>query len=457
MPIVDGKNELFLAMDHVVAGFRGRSRDISVSLGRRWDFLNIAATGALFLSLSNLLLLAHAHQQRRRAEAGQAELDAQRTRLRSVAERWATGDLRAPLPHQGATPDAFERALDELRCNLIAKMDEVEQKKQTIHELDGELRHQLHARSLALAGELSFHAIREAREPAPGDLLAGRYIVEKRVGSGGMGDVWQVRRSTDAKVLALKVLRKIESDRDRLRFLREGALLARVRHPNVVAIYDLGVSPGGVSYLVTEIVAGQRLDDLQTRDLAGGLLPILRAAAEGLCAIHAAGIVHRDLKPANILVAPRESGAHQVKIIDLGIARVIGNDSSEITLPPAEVPASKASMEVEGAALSSMDATEDGMIVGTPHFIAPELSDGRPPTPAADIFAFGVTAYRVLTGEMPFTIAPSTLRNVELPAPAPLGTRRPDLPPEALSLLDACLLYDPTKRPSAEDLARGLV
>lgn len=441
----------FAAMDRAVAALRARSRELSVHLGARWDFLNVVAAGALLLSMSQLVLLAIAQRQRLRAEAHQAELDAHLTTLRAVAERWATGDLSAPLPARSAAPGAFERALDDLRGKLLAKIEEIRRKTRTIEELDGELRHQLHERSLALAIDLSFHAIREAREPRRGDVLAGRYTVEERVGAGGMGDVWRVRRGSDDRLLALKVLRRVGDERHRLRFLREAALLARVRHPNVVSIFDLGVSPGGVPYLVTEIVEGARLDEVAQTCAIDAHLARLRAVADGLAAIHAAGVVHRDLKPANILVAPEPGGSGAVKIIDFGIARLAaeGHETPPDGLGrPSGSPTAQPEFDTGDDTLRALEATEEGAILGTPHYIAPELAAGQPPTPAADIFAFGVTSYRILTGSLPPSVA-------RCPPPA-IDARCKDLPPRAASLVMACLSPDPAERPSARDLAAGL-
>jgi serine/threonine-protein kinase len=455
------------AADRVVAALRARSREISIRLGDTWSFLYVVAAGALLLTLSTLLLLRSAHRQRRRAETAQSGLEAHFEVLRDVTERWLTGDLRAPLPDRGRAPDAFERALDDLRWKLLAKIEETQKKAETIEELDGELRHQLRERSLALAADLSFHAIREARQPRKGDLLAGRYVVEDKVGAGGMGDVWRVRRTSDSKPLALKVLRRVDDERRRLRFLREAALLTKVRHESVIAIYDLGVSPSGFPYLVTEIGAGVTLDTLRSPLPPDVALRVLRGVAAGLSAIHERGVVHRDLKPSNILVSDPSGGRPAVKIIDFGIARLSEREPDEsisserILLGKAGSPSGGEPPKVPVAAdeeLRSLQATEEGALLGTPHYIAPEAVAFGSSGPAADIFAFGVTAYRLLTGRMPFPFAASDalLAGRELPPPEPLGERCPELPAETAMLLMRCLSLAPDARPEAPELARRL-
>src|SRR4051812_2317108 len=205
-------------------------------------------------------------------------------------------------------------------------------------------------------------------------VIAGRYRVVRAAGRGGTGTVWLCRDETLHRDVAVKQVGALPGQdvRETARALREARLAAAVNHRNVVAVFDV-VDDGGAPWLVMEYVPSRTLSQVIA---AEGPLPPRQAAAIGaqvadaLAAAHALGIVHRDVKPGNILVA--DDGL--TKIGDFGIAR----RSQEQQL------------------------TQTGFVTGTPAFFAPELATGSVPTPAADMWALGVTLYTAVEGKPPF-------------------------------------------------------
>lgn len=207
----------------------------------------------------------------------------------------------------------------------------------------------------------------------PGGRVAGRFVIERLLGSGGMGAVYQARDEQLGEMVALKVIAgsALLDPGAADRFRREASAARRISHPNVVRIHDIGEEQG-VLFMSMEYIAGDSLSALLERH---GTLPIpqlrdvVAQVCAGLAAAHEAGVVHRDLKPGNILI----DGAH-VKIIDFGLARL--------------------------AHIEGMTAT--GMILGTPEYMAPEQIRGKPVDPRTDIYALGAVIYHALTGRPPF-------------------------------------------------------
>ena len=266
----------------------------------------------------------------------------------------------------------------------------------------------------------------------PGTRL-GVYDITAAIGEGGMG---QVYRATDTKLkrqVAIKVLPpSLAVDADRLaRFQREAEVLASLNHPNIAAIYGLEES-GGMTALVMELVEG---DDLSQRIARGAMpldeaLPIAKQIAEALEAAHEQGIVHRDLKPANIKV--RADGA--VKVLDFGLAKAMD-------------PAVASGANAANSPTLTAHATALGMIIGTAAYMAPEQAKGKAVDKRADIWAFGLVLYEMLTGRAAFAgdtvtdiIAAVVTREPDwtaLPAATPASIRR---------LLARCLEKDPKRR-----------
>ena len=263
----------------------------------------------------------------------------------------------------------------------------------------------------------------------------GPYEVTGLIGAGGMGEVYRARDTTLGRDVALKVLpESFSADRERLaRFEREARTLASLNHPNIAQIYRLEEAvDGGRRYtaLAIELVQGE---DVAHRIAEGPLpfdeaLPIARQMADALEAAHEAGIVHRDLKPENVRV--RTDGT--VKVLDFGLAKAMDMVSSGAT--PASV-------------LTSPVMTEAGLVLGTAAYMAPEQARGRAVDKRADIWAFGVICFEMLSGRRLFagetisdTIAAVLTRDID-PSVLP-----PDVPADVRSLLLRCLERDPKRR-----------
>ncbi|PYQ47332.1 MAG: hypothetical protein DMF59_19130 [Acidobacteria bacterium] len=186
-------------------------------------------------------------------------------------------------------------------------------------------------------------------------LIANRYALIAKLGEGGFGAVYLARDTLLMRDVALKLLGSMSDDR-RERFFREARAMARLKHPNIVGIYDAGEDASDL-YLVLEVVPGRSLRELMPMN-AGRATHVIREVADALSAAHAAGIVHRDIKPANILID--EHG--RAKVADFGIARVEGDPQVTVT----------------------------GHVVGTPNYMSPEQLDGKAVGPEADLYALGV-------------------------------------------------------------------
>jgi predicted Ser/Thr protein kinase len=260
----------------------------------------------------------------------------------------------------------------------------------------------------------------------------GAHQILGMVGAGGMGEVYRARDTKLNRDVALKVLpAQVAHDPDRLaRLTREAQVLASLNHPNIAGIYGIESAA-----LVMEFVEGDDLSKL----IASGpmplseLLPIAKQIADALEAAHEQGIIHRDLKPANIKV--KADGT--VKVLDFGLAKALGSDASSV-------------IDVMNSPTLTVHATQMGVILGTAAYMAPEQARGKAVDRRADIWAFGVVLYEMLTGRRVFdgddvsiTLA-SVLKDDpkwhELPA---------DLPPPLARLLRRCLEKDPKRRLSS--------
>jgi serine/threonine protein kinase len=198
-------------------------------------------------------------------------------------------------------------------------------------------------------------------DPVAAGTLIGRYVVLERIGAGGMGVVYAAYDPELGRRVALKVMQPSAggSTGGHARMLREAQALARLSHPNVVTIYDVG-SAGEQVFLAMELVDGKTLDDLTPRE--GFRIPLMLRyavqAADALAKAHAAGIVHRDLKPGNIMV----TGDGLVKVLDFGLAKLVQSPSGD----PRE------------GAHTAATASDAGIIVGTAAFMSPEQAEGKP-------------------------------------------------------------------------------
>jgi serine/threonine protein kinase len=222
-----------------------------------------------------------------------------------------------------------------------------------------------------------------SRAPALGDVLEGRWLITGMLGRGGHAGVYRGTHAFLRYPVAIKTLsvdpRSAIADDLRARLLTEAEIGARVRHPNVLKIFDVGRTPSGEPYLVMELVEGETLRDR----LDHGALPIgqavdvARQILGGLGALAEHGIVHRDVKPSNIMLKRSARGV-RAKLIDLGVAR---------RLPPATG--------------GHHDDPVEGFLVGTPSYMAPEQLRARAVDARADVYSAGVVLYECLTGRVP--------------------------------------------------------
>ncbi|MEO5617538.1 MAG: protein kinase [Candidatus Eisenbacteria bacterium] len=258
------------------------------------------------------------------------------------------------------------------------------------------------------------------------------YEVHERLGAGGMGEVWRASDSKLGRDVALKVLPpQLATDPERMtRFQREAQVLAALNHSNIGAIYGLEESDG-VRCLVLELVRGETLSER----IARGALPldealtIARQMSHAIEAAHEQGILHRDLKPGNVMITPDGT----VKVLDFGLAKAFDADP--------------ATPELSASPTLSLAATMAGVILGTAAYMSPEQAKGKRVDRRADIWAFGVVLFEMLTGQQAFegetaseVLAAVMMREIEwakLPA---------DLPTPILRLLRRCLDKDPKRR-----------
>ncbi|MEM7151894.1 MAG: serine/threonine-protein kinase [Myxococcota bacterium] len=224
----------------------------------------------------------------------------------------------------------------------------------------------------------------------PGERI-GRYRLVQRIGRGGMGVVWEADDPELDRAVAIKLLleRGRADDRAQERLRREGLALARLSHPNVVSIYDVGVHRGRV-FLAMELVKGQTLSAWARRGPHSPkrMLEVLEAAAQGLGAVHDAGFVHRDFKPANVMLD--DDG--RVLVMDFGLARLVERQA------PGSLDGTTSVVSLEPTG----DLTRDGMVVGTPPYMAPEQHHTVDIDARADQYAFCVTAFQLWLGRRPF-------------------------------------------------------
>ncbi|MFE9121781.1 serine/threonine-protein kinase [Streptomyces sp. NPDC007172] len=270
--------------------------------------------------------------------------------------------------------------------------------------------------------------------------VGSKYLLEEPLGRGATGTVWRARQRETAgseasvagqpgETVAIKVLKEeLANDADVvMRFLRERSVLLRLRHDNIVRTRDLVVE-GDLLALVMDLVDGPDLHRYLREN--GPLTPVAASLltaqiADALAASHADGVVHRDLKPANVLLDERDGAMHPM-LTDFGIARLA----------------------------DSPGLTRTHEFVGTPAYVAPESAEGRPQTSAVDIYGAGILLYELVTGRPPF--AGGTALEV-LHRHLSEEPRRPTTVPAPLwTVIERCLSKDPERRPSAENLARGL-
>jgi serine/threonine-protein kinase len=260
--------------------------------------------------------------------------------------------------------------------------------------------------------------------------LTDRYRLLDRLGSGGMAVVWRAFDEVLARQVAIKVLCPETARRtDQVRgFWREARAIACLSNPHIGVVYDFGeyTGPGGarLAFVVMELVEGPSLQQRLVRGPLAWLeaLRVCAQIADGLAAAHARGLVHRDVKPANVLLS---SGG--VKLVDFGISAVVGQPA---------------------------DSAQDGFVMGTPAYVAPERLAGASVGPGADVYSLGIVLYETLTGRRPWRVSgdDEALAAHLLRDPAPLPPID-GLPTQIRDLCRRCLAKDPDARPAAPEVA----
>ena len=269
----------------------------------------------------------------------------------------------------------------------------------------------------------------------------GQYVLEEKIGGGGMGEVWRARHRLLIRPAAIKLIRpQTAGDAELLlrRFEREARATAALKSPHTVQLYDFGATEDGRLYYVMELLDGLDLDTLVRRY---GPLPaeravhLMRQVCSSLQDAHANGLVHRDIKPANIVVSRAGSTFDFVKVLDFGLVK----------LDPAEK---------NGG--SAVNLTSEGIASVTPAFMAPETVLGVADTDhRVDLYALGCAAYWMLTGRLVFagkTAIETMLHHAHTPPPRPSSRSELPIPAPLEELIMECLEKDPARRPASADL-----
>ena len=241
-----------------------------------------------------------------------------------------------------------------------------------------------------------------------GTIVADRYHVLRKLGGGGMGQVYLAEHVKMGRRSALKVMNpSMMKDADAIsRFNREAANASRINHPHVADVYDFGETSDGIIYLAMEFVDGPPLTKLLEEEgplSAARAANIIRQAADALAVAHEMGIVHRDLKPDNIMIARNRDGSDCAKVVDFGIAKAADNLAQKVT--------------------------KTGLVVGTPEYMSPEQLAGDKLDGRSDIYALALVAFNMLTGRLPFpadTVQESMIMRLT-ESPRKLAEMRPDM------------------------------
>lgn len=271
------------------------------------------------------------------------------------------------------------------------------------------------------------------RQMKAGD-TAGPYRLEKPAGSGAMADVWRAVDSRSGQAVALKLLRLAASTQQaqelERRFLEEARTARMLQHPDIVSVLDMGRTSAGQPWMALEWLTGQ---PLTAHGVAAHRLPdevvagLGQRLAGALAHAHQRGVFHRDIKPDNLMF---DAASGQLKITDFGVARA--EDSS---------------------------ATQTGMVLGTPAYMAPEQLAGAPASAAGDLYSLGVVLFELLSSRRPVEAGSlgEWLRRISQEPATPLLSLRPDLPRALAQVVDQLLERDPAHRPaSAEQVASDL-
>lgn len=267
------------------------------------------------------------------------------------------------------------------------------------------------------------------KDPRIGEIINDKYRIDRKLGEGGMGAVYQGEHTLIGRQVAIKLLRPEIAQEEQLltRFQREARAATSIGHDHIVDVTDMGKLDDGSAYMVLEYLDGRELGD----DMAQERLPIERLVhivvqvCDALAAAHDLGIIHRDLKPANIFLINKAGDPDFVKVLDFGVAKARGEEGQNETL------------------------TQTGIALGTPAYMAPEQAQNvKAIDHRADIYSLGVIMYEALSGCRPFSGESfvQLMVSVVCDEPPSLKTMRPDLPDELTSLIDRLLSKNPDDR-----------
>ena len=322
----------------------------------------------------------------------------------------------------------------ESQLGLSRLRKELERKNDELEKTNDELRRSQEKTKLV------FSALSEV---LPGTVLAGKYRLEKKIGSGGFGVVYRATHTELGRPIAAKILHPTAGGDPRLdleRFRLEGLSSCLINHPNAVTVLDFGVTSTGIAYLIMELLDGYTLASeieekgkLSLQRCAEIMIPVCDVLAEA----HAAGIVHRDIKPDNIFLHQTKS-EEIVKVVDFGIAKLLG----------------------EAPNLTLANLTITGKLIGTPIYMSPERLSNKAYDGRADVYSVGVMLYQMLSGVRPFEAVQGNfyalLQMCVNEEPPSLADAVPEVPPAVEAVVMRALTKDPLQRPTAREMSDDL-
>lgn len=265
-----------------------------------------------------------------------------------------------------------------------------------------------------------------------GTKLADRYLIMSVIGHGGMGVVYKARHELMDRIVAIKMLQSqlISDSMSVKRFQQEAKAASKLKHPNVITLYDFGVSPTGQPYLVMDYLEGISLADVIKKDGQVGVdrsIKIFAQACSALDHAHRQGVIHRDLKPGNIMLVEDDDDKDCVKVVDFGVAKLLwaGDDENQ-------------------------RLTQTGEVCGSPVYMSPEQCQGQKLDHRSDIYSMGVVVYEALTGRLPLlgkTMVDTMSKHIS-EMPQPFSVVRPDLyiPERLEAVVFKALAKDPRQR-----------